>query len=112
GLNSIRSRRMRPVSWSSSYLFRDPLGISTTTRMGCSSGGLGLSPPDPRSVPDETEELIAFDQPPAFEELELDRGGDPDALPPRAPPQRSRGPGGAAGGEHVVDDQDPLAGDD
>src|SRR4029453_109210 len=90
---------MRPVSWSSSYLFRDPLGISTTTRIGC-------------SVPDEAEELIAFDQPPAFEELELDQGGDADDLTAQALHQTSRGPGGAAGGEHVVDDQDPLAGDD
>src|SRR5919202_824480 len=79
-LNSIRSRRIRPVSWSSSYLFRDPLGISTTTWMGCSAGGLGLSPPDPASVPDEAEELITFDQLPAPEELELDQGGDADDL--------------------------------
>src|SRR5688500_9649392 len=27
----MRSRRMRPVSWSTSYLLRSPLGISTST---------------------------------------------------------------------------------
>src|SRR5215211_274135 len=88
---------MRPVSWSSSYLLRDPLGISTTTWTGC-------------SVPDEAEELIALDQLPALEELELDQGGDADDLAAQALHQAGRGPGGAAGGEHVVDDQDPLAG--
>src|SRR5918997_1344735 len=98
---------MRPVSWSSSYLLRDPLGISTTTWMGSSpSPGVAIS------VPDEAEELIAFDQLPAFEELELDQGGDADDLAPQALDQPGRRPGGAAGGEHVVDDQDPLAGDD
>src|SRR5690606_7682648 len=30
-VNSIRSRRMRPDSWSTSYLLRSPLGISTST---------------------------------------------------------------------------------
>src|SRR5262245_40280135 len=90
---------MRPVSWSSSYLLRDPLGISTTTRIGC-------------SVSDEAEELIAFDLLPAREELELDQGGDADDLAAEALDQPRRRPGGAAGGEHVVDDQDPLPGDD
>src|SRR5512132_3745290 len=90
---------MRPVSWSSSYLLRDPLGISTTTWMGC-------------SVPDEAEELIALDQLSALEELELDQGGDADDLAAEALHQAGRSPGGAAGGEHVVDDQDPLAGHD
>src|SRR4029453_16694611 len=96
---------MRPVSWSSSYLFRDPLGISTTTWRG-------RSPRPGPSVPDEAEELIAFDQLSALEELELDQGGDADDLAPQALHQRGRGPGGAAGGEHVVDDQDALPGDD
>src|SRR4029453_6498671 len=97
---------MRPVAWSSSYLLRDPLGISTTTWMGSSPSGADIS------VPDEAEELIALDQLPAFEELELDQGGDADDLAPRAPDQAGRGRGGAAGGEQVVDDQDPLAGND
>src|SRR5215211_4778303 len=97
---------MRPVSWSSSYLLRDPLGISTTTWMGSSPSGTDIS------VPDEAEELVALDPLPAFEELELDQGGDADDLAPQALDQAGRGPGGAAGGEHVVDDQDPLAGDD
>jgi ArsR family transcriptional regulator, arsenate/arsenite/antimonite-responsive transcriptional repressor / arsenate reductase (thioredoxin) len=37
----MRSRRMRPVLWSISYLFRDPIGISTTTStsMAGSFGG-------------------------------------------------------------------------
>src|SRR5215217_3469207 len=96
---------MRPVSWSSSYLFRDPLGISTTTWSG-------LSPPDPPSVPDEAEELMALDQLPALEELQLDQGGDADDLAAEALDEAGRGPGGAAGGEDVVDDQDPLAGGD
>src|SRR5215204_4536794 len=96
---------MRPVSWSSSYLLRDPLGISTTTWMGSSPSGTDIS------VPDEAEELVALDPLPAFEELELDQGGDADDLAPQALDQAGRGPGGAAGGEHVVDDQDPLAGD-
>src|SRR5215211_5686679 len=110
---------MRPVSWSSSYLFRDPLGISTTTCSGrsprpgpWSTGGLGLSPPDPPSVLDEAVELIAFDQLPALEELELDEGGDAHHLAAEALDEAGGGPGGAAGGEHVVDDQDPLAGGD
>src|SRR4029450_4069793 len=103
---------MRPVSWSSSYLLRDPLGISTTTWIGCSSEGVGLRPPGPPSVPDEAEELIALDQLSALEELELDQGGDADDLAAEAFHQAGRGPGGAAGGEHVVDDQDPLAGHD
>ncbi len=30
-VNSIRSSRMRPVSWSTSYLLRCPLGISMVT---------------------------------------------------------------------------------
>src|SRR5215217_7541063 len=97
---------MRPVSWSSSYLLRDPLGISTTTWMGSSPCGTDIS------VPDEAEELVALDPLPAFEELELDQGGDADDLAPQALDQAGRSPGGAAGGEHVVDDQDPLAGDD
>src|SRR5215217_3176078 len=97
---------MRPVSWSSSYLLRDPLGISTTTWMGSSTAGAAIS------VPDETEELIALDQLSASEELELDQGGDPDDLASQPLDQTGRGPGGAAGGEDVVDDQDPLAGDD
>src|SRR4029450_9380929 len=44
--------------------------------------------------------------------LELDQGGDADDLAAEAFHQAGRGPGGAAGGEHVVDDQDPLAGHD
>src|SRR4029450_13146986 len=99
---------MRPVSWASSYLLRDPLGISTTTWIGTSPApGVAAT-----SVPDEAEELVALDQLPALEELQLDQGGDADALPAEALDQPGRGPGGAAGGQHVVDDQDPLAGDD
>src|SRR5215218_10557532 len=98
---------MRPVSWSSSYLLRDPLGISTTTWIGTSAPGVAAT-----SVPDEAEELVALDQLPALEELKLDQGGDADDLAAEALDQPGRGPGGAAGGQHVVDDQDPLAGDD
>src|SRR5215217_6589286 len=101
---------MRPVSWSSSYLLRDPLGISTTTWIGCSTGGLGLSPPDPPSVLDEAVELIAFDQLPALEELELDEGGDAHHLAAEALDEAGGGPGGAAGGQQVVDGPDPPAG--
>src|ERR671938_321471 len=100
---------MRPVSWSSSYLFRDPLGISTTTWTGrsprpgpWSSRSPGVRPPDLPSVSDEAEELIAFDLLPALEELKLDQGGDAHDLAAQALDQASRGPGGAAGGEHVV----------
>src|SRR5919107_3420031 len=96
---------MRPVSWSSSYLFRDPLGISTTTWSG-------RSPRPGPSVLDEAVEVIAFNQLSALEELELDQGGDAHDLAAEALDEPGRGPGGAAGGEHVVDDQDPLAGDD
>src|SRR4029450_783347 len=103
---------MRPVSWSSSYLVRRRVGLTTTTWIGWSSGGVGLRPPGPPSVPDEAEELIALDQLSALEELELDQGGDADDLAAEAFHQAGRGPGGAAGGEHVVDDQDPLAGHD
>src|SRR5215471_12121215 len=41
----MRSSRIRPVSWSISYLFRDPCGISTTTSTsiaGSSGGGCCL----------------------------------------------------------------------
>ena len=30
-MNKVRSRRIRPLSWSTSYLLRSPLGISTST---------------------------------------------------------------------------------
>src|SRR4029453_3592344 len=86
---------MRPVSWSSSYLLRDPLGISTTTWIGCSSGGVGLRPPGPPSVPDEAEELIAPDQLSALEKLEPDQGGA-RGVPPGASTSstiRTRSPG-------------------
>src|SRR6266508_3263929 len=106
---------MRPLSWSSSYLLRDPLGISTTTGtpVSLSTGGLGLSPPDPPgSVPDEAEELIALDLLAPVQEAELDEGGDADHLAAEPLDQPGGGPRGAAGGEHVVHDQHPLAGGD
>src|SRR5919107_3337405 len=93
---------MRPVSWSSSYLFRDPLGISTTTWRG-------RSPRPGPSVLDEAVEVIAVDQLSALEELELDQGGDADDLAAEALDEAGRGPGGGAGGEGGVDDQDPPA---
>src|SRR5215218_669941 len=92
---------MRPVSWSSSYLLRDPLGISTTT-----------GTPVSRSVADEAVELIALDLLAPVQEAELDEGGDADDLAAEPFDQPGGRPGGAAGGEHVVDDQHPLAGDD
>src|SRR6266511_6435627 len=90
---------MRPLSWSISYLLRDPLGISTTTGTGS-------------SVPDEAEELIARDRLASIQEAELDQGGDADDLAAEPLHQPGGRPCGAAGGEHVVDDQDPLAGHD
>src|SRR6266540_3328238 len=92
---------MRPLSWSSSYLLRDPLGISTTT--GTPASG---------SVPDEAEELIALDLLAPVQEAELDEGGDADHLAAEPLDQPGGGPRGAAGGEHVVHDQHPLAGGD
>src|SRR4029450_3342231 len=94
---------MRPVSWSSSYLFRDPLGISTTT-------WIGRSPRPGPSVLDEAVELIAFDQLSALEELELDQGGDAHDLAAEPLDQAGRGPGGGAGGGPAGGGQDPLRG--
>src|SRR5919107_4275455 len=94
---------MRPVSWSSSYLFRDPLGISTTTWRG-------RSPRPGPSVLDEAVEVIAVDQLSALEELELDQGGDADDLAAEALDEAGRGPRGAPRGGHRGAGQDPPPG--
>lgn len=42
-VNNMRSRKIVPLSWSNSYLFRDPLGISTTTGRTSTGPFIGAS---------------------------------------------------------------------